>query len=132
MGKVPCGRAGPRVRTDPKRVTEAGTPDQVARAYFLSEDDAGALGAEAAGAAAGVADGVAAAGEAAVASAELDGEGLAEAYPSAYQPPPLRAKAGAVMTRFNSPLQCGQTVISGSENFWIFSVWRWQARHSYS
>ncbi len=58
--------------------------------------------------------------------------GLAEPYPSAYQPPPFNENAGAEMTRFSAPPQCGQVVISGSENFWIFSVWRWQAVHSYS
>ncbi len=36
------------------------------------------------------------------------------------------------MTRLSAPPQCGQVVISGSENFWIFSVCLWQAVHSYS
>ena len=36
------------------------------------------------------------------------------------------------MTRSSWPLQWGQTVISVSENFWIFSVRLWQAVHSYS
>ncbi len=58
--------------------------------------------------------------------------GLAEPYPSAYQPPPFSENAGAEMTRFSDPPQCGQIVISGSENFWIFSVCLWQAVHSYS
>lgn len=58
--------------------------------------------------------------------------GFAEPYPSAYQPPPLSAKAGAESTRVNAPPQCGHVVISGSENFWIFSILRWQAEHSYS
>jgi hypothetical protein len=39
---------------------------------------------------------------------------------------------GAEMTRSSSPPQCGQMVISVSENFWIFSVWRLQVVHSYS
>jgi hypothetical protein len=58
--------------------------------------------------------------------------GFAFPYPSAYQPPPLKAIAGAEMTRSNGPPQLGQIVISGSENFWIFSVCLWQAVHSYS
>jgi len=58
--------------------------------------------------------------------------GLALPYPSAYQPPPLKATAGAERTRSRGSLQKGQTVISGSENFCIFSVRRWQAVHSYS
>ena len=41
-------------------------------------------------------------------------------------------KAGAEMTRFKSPPQWGQAVISVSENFWIFSVWRLHWVHSYS
>jgi hypothetical protein len=35
----------------------------------------------------------------------LDGAGLALPYPSAYQPPPLKAMAGAVMTRSSLPPQ---------------------------
>jgi hypothetical protein len=58
--------------------------------------------------------------------------GLALPYPSAYHPPPLKETAGAEMTRSRGPLQKGQTVISASENFCIFSVCRWQAVHSYS
>jgi hypothetical protein len=53
-------------------------------------------------------------------------------YPSAYQPPPLKAMAGAEMTRSSGPPQCGQMVISGSENFWIFSVCLLHCVHSYS
>jgi hypothetical protein len=62
----------------------------------------------------------------------LEDFGLALPYPSAYHPPPLKETAGAERTRSSLPAQWGQTVISGSENFWIFSVWRWQAVHSYS
>jgi hypothetical protein len=68
----------------------------------------------------------------AVADSPPAGAGFAEPYPSAYQPPPLSEKAGAESTRTNTPPQCGHVVISGSENFWIFSVLRWQAEHSYS
>ena len=58
--------------------------------------------------------------------------GFAFPYPSANQPPPLNEIAGADITRSSSPPHFGQTVISGSENFWIFSVRLWQAVHSYS
>jgi len=104
----------------------------------LSEDDAGA----AAGALAGAGVDAAAAGAAgavvgAAAASPLPSlfaaaGGFTEPYPSAYQPPPFIEKAGAEITRFNSPPQCGQVVISGSENFCIFSVCLWHARHSYS
>ena len=47
---------------------------------------------------------------------ELDA-GFTDPYPSAYQPPPFIENAGAEITRFSSPPQCGQTVISRSENF---------------
>jgi hypothetical protein len=57
---------------------------------------------------------------------------LAEEYRSAYHPPPLNDTAGAVSTRSSVPLQCGQIVISGSENFWIFSMCFLQVVHSYS
>jgi hypothetical protein len=57
---------------------------------------------------------------------------LAEEYRSAYHPPPLNDTAGAVTTRSSVPLQCGQIVISGSENFWIFSMCFLQVVHSYS
>jgi len=57
---------------------------------------------------------------------------LEEEYRSAYQPPPLNETAGAVSTRSSVPLQWGQIVISGSENFWIFSMCFLQAVHSYS
>lgn len=43
--------------------------------------------------------------------------GLALPYPSAYQPPPLKAMAGAEITRSMGPPQWGHVVISGSENF---------------
>ena len=36
------------------------------------------------------------------------------------------------MVRSKGPLQWGQMVSSASENFWIFSVRRWQVVHSYS
>jgi hypothetical protein len=49
-----------------------------------------------------------------------------------YQPPPLNEIAAAVIVRSSGPPQCGQTVNSGSENLWIFSVRRWQEVHSYS
>ncbi len=58
--------------------------------------------------------------------------GFALPYPSANQPPPLNEIAGAEITRSNAPPHFGQIVISGSENFWIFSVRLWQAVHSYS
>jgi hypothetical protein len=58
--------------------------------------------------------------------------GFALPYPSAYQPPPLKLIAGAEITRSSEPPQKGQTVISASENFWIFSVWRLHCLHSYS
>ncbi len=57
---------------------------------------------------------------------------LADEYKSLYQPPPLKLIAGAVSTRSSIPPQCGQTVISVSENFWIFSVCLWHNVHSYS
>ena len=38
-------------------------------------------------------------------------------YRSLYHPLPLNETAGAEMTRSSGPLQCGQFVISGSENF---------------
>jgi len=43
--------------------------------------------------------------------------GFTEPYPSLYHPPPAKWTAGAVMVRSSTPPQCGQTVISGSENF---------------
>lgn len=43
--------------------------------------------------------------------------GLGEEYRSLYQPEPLNWIAGAVNVRSSGPLQKGQTVISGSENF---------------
>ena len=58
--------------------------------------------------------------------------GFADEYPSLYHPPPLNEMAAAVIVRSRFPPQCGQTVRSASENFWIFSVRRWQAVHSYS
>ena len=89
-------------------------PSASRHSIYLSEDElaagAGALTGAAAGAAAGALAGAAAESPAAAA-------GLAEAYPSAYQPPPFMENAGAEMTRFSSPPQCGQIVISGSENF---------------
>jgi hypothetical protein len=109
---------------------------------------AGDAGELAAGAAAGAADGVAGALELSVEgllselppllpselppSLDPAALGFALPYPSAYQPPPLKAIAGAEMTRSRPPPQLGQIVISGSENFWIFSVCLWQAVHSYS
>jgi hypothetical protein len=62
----------------------------------------------------------------------LGASGLAEAYPSLYQPPPLNDMAAAVMVRSSCPPQCGHNVRSASEYFWIFSVRRWQEVHSYS
>jgi len=53
-----------------------------------------------------------------------DDFGLALPYPSAYQPPPLKEIAGAEITRLRLPPQWGHPVISASENFWRFSVWR--------
>ena len=64
-------------------------------------------------------------------SPELAG-GLADEYKSLYQPEPLNCTAGAVKVRSSVPPQCGHTVSSASENFWIFSVRRWQAVHWYS
>jgi len=115
-------------------------------AYFLSEpEDAGAeagaaealevdagdesLLAEAAAATEGTSDEVV---PPSLLLSLLDADGLALPYPSAYQPPPLKAIAGAEMTRSSRPPQCGQTVISVSENFWIFSVWSLHSLHSYS
>jgi hypothetical protein len=63
---------------------------------------------------------------------ELAAGFLEEEYRSAYHPPPLNDTAGADTTRSSVPLQCGQIVISGSENFWIFSMCFLQAVHSYS
>jgi hypothetical protein len=90
--------------------------------YFLSEDEgvaAGALaGAGVAAAAAGAAGAVVGAAPASPPPSLFAAvSGFTEPYPSAYQPPPFIEKAGAEMTRFNSPPQCGQVVISGSENF---------------
>jgi hypothetical protein len=80
--------------------------------YFSDPPElAGAL---AAGVAAGAAAGAAAA---AGAPSPLAAAGFVDPYPSAYQPPPFIANAGAEITRFTSPPQCGQVVISGSENF---------------
>ncbi len=71
-------------------------------------------------------DGAGAAGAAAGASALFAPEasplsplaaGFADPYPSAYHPPPFSENAGAVITRLTAPPQCGQVVISGSENF---------------
>ena len=62
----------------------------------------------------------------------FDALGAELPYPSAYQPPPLKEIAGAEMTRSSGPPQCGQMVISVSENFWIFSVCRLHCWHSYS
>lgn len=53
-------------------------------------------------------------------------------YRSLYQPLPLNEIAGAEITRSSGPLQYGQSVISGSENFWRFSVWRPHCLHLYS
>ena len=70
--------------------------------------------------------GAAAAGAASEPESPPDGAGgFAEPYPSLYHPPPAKWTAGAVMVRSSSPAQKGQTVISTSENFWIFSVRRW-------
>jgi len=107
--------------------------------YFLSALADGALGAGVLAGAAG-ADAGAEAAESlpvefavgAAADSPPAAAGFAEPYPSAYQPPPFSEKAGAESTRASAPPQCGQAVISGSENFWIFSVLRWQAEHSYS
>jgi hypothetical protein len=92
--------------------------------YFLSELAAADVAAGAAAAGLGAETGVAslAAGlvEASGAPVEPSVEeaaGFAEPYPSAYQPPPFKEKAGAEMTRLSAPPQCGQDVISGSENF---------------
>jgi hypothetical protein len=65
-------------------------------------------------------------------ASEAPAAGFAFPYPSANHPPPLNAIAGAVITRSSTPPHFGQTVISGSENFCIFSVRLWQAVHSYS
>ena len=46
-----------------------------------------------------------------------DDFGFALPYPSAYHPPPLKLIAGAEITRSSFSPQCGQAVISGSENF---------------
>jgi hypothetical protein len=102
--------------------------------YFFSLDAAAgaAAGAGAVDAAGALAPASAVAAGAALASPEAVGAGFADPYPSAYQPPPFSANAGAEMTRFSSPPQCGQVVISGSENFWIFSVCLRQTWHSYS
>ena len=58
--------------------------------------------------------------------------GLTDEYRSLYQPPPLNCTFGAVNVRSRCSPQCGQMVNSTSENFWIFSVRRWQVVHSYS
>jgi len=88
-------------------------------------EDAAGVGAAAGAAAAGVDDSADALAAGALSppddSLEL-AAGFADPYPSLYQPPPFSEKAGAEMTRFSAPPQCGQMVISGSENFWIFSV----------
>ena len=63
---------------------------------------------------------------------EDEADGLAEEYRSLYQPPPENCTAGAWSRRSSFPLQSGQVVSSGSENFWIFSRRRRQAWHSYS
>lgn len=62
----------------------------------------------------------------------LAAAGFGDEYRSLYHPLPLNCTAGAVSVRSSSPPQCGQTVNSGSENFWIFSVWRPHWRHWYS
>lgn len=67
-----------------------------------------------------------------LAASDLPAGFFAEEYRSAYQPPPLNDTAGALSTRSSLPPQCGHTVISGSENFWIFSTRLWHAAHSYS
>ena len=82
---------------------------------MLVAEVAAAAGGAAAGAAAGV-EGAVVDGEVVLSLEEL-AAGLAEAYPSAYQPPPLKAIAGAETTRSSVPPQWGQIVISGSENF---------------
>ena len=109
--------------------------------YFLSEDE---VEEGAAGAAAGVALLLSVEVEAAAAGAALESlelslfepplaaDGFFEPYPSANQPPPLNCIAGAEITRSSLPPQCGHTVISASENFWIFSVRLWHCVHSYS
>ena len=68
---------------------------------------AGVEVAAAAGAAAGAAVAVAAAAveDEVLPSLEELAAGLAEAYPSAYQPPPLKAIAGAETTRCSVPPQ---------------------------
>ncbi len=48
--------------------------------------------------------------------------GFALEYRSEYHPPPLKLTAGTESTRSRCPLQCGQIVISGSENFCLLSV----------
>lgn len=70
------------------------------------------------------------AGVSLLASPELFGFALE--YKSEYHPPPLKLTAGAESTRSRCPLQCGQIVISGSENFCLFSVRSWHCVHSYS
>lgn len=58
--------------------------------------------------------------------------GFDEEYRSLYQPPPLNCTAGAEITRSSVPPQAGHVVISGSENFWIFSTCLRHCLHSYS
>jgi hypothetical protein len=62
----------------------------------------------------------------------LEAFGFALEYKSAYHPPPLKLTAGAESTLSKCPLQCGQIVISGSENFCLLSVLSWHCVHSYS
>ena len=116
--------------------------------YFLSVlDVAGAAGAVVALGALGVEAGFDSLPDAAEASldgaavvpesplpslASLDDDGLALAYPSLNQPPPLKEMAAAETTRSSGPPQYGHSVISASENFWIFSVCFLHRLHLYS
>jgi len=92
----------------------------------VDEDDA----VDGAAAGAAVLDPPAEAADALLLSPEPFGFGLE--YRSEYHPPPLKLTAGAESTRSRCPLQCGQIVISGSENFCLLSVRSWHSVHSYS